>query len=122
MQRQRRSDTKPEVLIRRHLHAAGLRYRVDVAPLPGMRRRADIVFPRARLAVFVDGCFWHVCPLHATWPARNAEWWRDKLLANEARDRDTDAALAAAGWRVVRVWEHEDPFLAAERIRSEVQR
>ena len=122
MQRQRRSDTRPEVLIRRHLHAAGLRYRIDVAPLPGMRRRADIVFHPARLAVFVDGCFWHVCPLHATWPARNAGWWRDKLLANEARDRDTDAALAAAGWRVVRIGEHEDPAGAAERIRSEVQR
>src|SRR4051794_12203841 len=92
-------DTAPERALRSLLHARGLRYRVDVAPLGG-RRRADVVFPRAKVAVFVDGCFWHGCPDHATWPRHNADFWREKIQANQQRDRDTDDRLAAAGWTV----------------------
>lgn len=116
MSRQRRSDTKPELALRRAVWARGLRYRVDYAPLTDKRRKADLVFTRARVAVFVDGCFWHRCPEHATAPKSNATWWREKLEANVARDRDTDAQLDAAGWTVVRVWEHEDSEAAAERV------
>ncbi|MFC7958609.1 very short patch repair endonuclease [Rhodococcoides kroppenstedtii] len=116
LSKQRRRDTKPELALRRLLHAAGLRYRVDRAPLPGLRRRADVVFTRARVAVYVDGCFWHSCPVHATHPRNNAQWWADKLAANVARDRDTDRRLEEAGWTVVRIWEHEDPAVAAEKV------
>lgn len=114
--RQRPRDTAPELALRRLLHARGLRYRVDTAPLPGVRRRADVVFTRVRLAVFVDGCFWHSCPLHATRPKANAVWWAAKLESTVRRDRDTDTRLAAAGWVVVRVWEHERPAEAAEKV------
>jgi DNA mismatch endonuclease (patch repair protein) len=88
--------------------------------LPGLRRRADIVFTKQRVAVFVDGCFWHVCPLHATYPKSNAAWWRAKLAANVARDRDTDRRLAGAGWAVVRGWEHEAADAIAKRVWSAV--
>ena len=113
---QRRRNTTPELALRRLLHARGLRYRVDTAPLPGVRRRADVVFTRVRLAVFVDGCFWHSCPIHATRPKANAEWWATKLETTVARDRDTDTTLTAAGWAVVRVWEHEPPTEAAAKV------
>lgn len=116
MRRQRRRDTKPELAIRRAVHTKGMRYFVDRPPLPGMRRRADMVFPRARVAVFIDGCFWHRCPIHGTAPKRNTEWWTAKLDANVLRDRSTDAALEHAGWQVVRVWEHETPAAAATLI------
>ncbi len=92
--------------------------RVDVAPLKGLRRRADLVFTRRRLAVFVDGCFWHRCPLHGTAPRNNAAWWQAKLDRNVERDRDTDAALAASGWAVARVWEHEDAAAAADSVQA----
>lgn len=108
MSRQARRDTAPELALRRLLHAAGLRYRVD-APLPGMpRRRADVLFTRAKVAVFVDGCFWHGCPQHATHPANNGAWWAAKLARNIERDRETDAHLEGLGWTVLRFWEHED--------------
>ncbi len=116
MERQARRDTKAELAVRRAVWRRGLRYRVDLAPLSGSRRRADLVFTRAKVAVFVDGCFWHGCPIHATAPKSNAEWWAEKLAANVRRDRDTDERLEAAGWLVVRVWEHEDPEEAAGRI------
>lgn len=116
MSRQRRANTAPELALRRELHRAGLRYFVDRPPIKGQRRRADVVFPRLRVAVYVDGCFWHRCPVHATDPKNNAQWWADKLAGNVARDRATDAALQAAGWQVVRVWEHEDPQVAAQQI------
>ena len=118
MQRQARRDTKPEMALRHELHRLGLRYRVDRAVVPGVRRRADVIFTRARLAIFVDGCFWHGCPKHGTRPKANAEWWDSKLQANVARDRDTDARLIAAGWKVVRLWEHEDMRASALKIRS----
>ena len=115
MRRQRRQDTKPELLLRSELHAEGLRYRVH-HPLPGLRRRADVAFPKARVAVFVDGCFWHRCPQHGTQPGNNGEWWEAKLAGNVERDRDTDRQLAKMGWRVIRVWEHEATNQAAQRI------
>ncbi|MEU6561801.1 very short patch repair endonuclease [Nocardia nova] len=118
MSRQRRVGTAPEIALRSELHRRGLRYFVDRAPLKGLRRRADLVFPRRKVAVYVDGCFWHSCPEHATRPKNNAQWWADKLAGNVARDRDTDARLIAAGWTVVRIWEHEDATAGADRVQS----
>jgi DNA mismatch endonuclease (patch repair protein) len=116
MQQQQRRDTRPELELRRALHAAGLRYRVERPVIPGMRRRADVVFGPAKVAVFVDGCFWHMCPQHATAPKANADWWREKLERNRQRDRDTDRLLLGQDWLPVRVWEHEDMAEAAGRI------
>lgn len=99
----RSRHTTPELRLRRALHANGLRYRLH-AKLPG---KPDLVFPRARLAVLVDGCFWHGCPLHATYPKTRAEWWAAKLARNRERDAEVNAQLAALGWNVLRVWEHE---------------
>jgi len=121
MQGQAARDTQPELALRRLLYSAGLRYRVDRAPLPGLRRRADVVFGPARVAVFVDGCFWHGCPQHGTRPRSNEQWWHDKLERNRRRDRDTDDRLLAAGWQVLRVWEHEDPAAAAQRVQAAVR-
>lgn len=112
----KRRDTSTELAVRRELHSRGLRYRVDFAPVTGLRRRADIVFTRARIAVFIDGCFWHGCPIHGTAPKRNADYWGPKLAANVARDRDTDARLSEAGWIVARFWEHESPIAVADAI------
>jgi DNA mismatch endonuclease (patch repair protein) len=117
MQRQARRDTKPEVALRRALHARGWRFRVDAAPLPGQRRRADIVFPRRRVAVYVDGCFWHSCPAHGSVPKNNRLWWVAKLRTNVERDRDTDRRLREADWIAVRLWEHtpvEEAILRVE--------
>ncbi|MDB1090180.1 very short patch repair endonuclease [Streptomyces sp. ACA25] len=113
----KRRDTKPERTIRSLLHSAGKRYRVDFRlELRSARPRPDIVFTRARVAVFVDGCFWHCCPEHGRQPGVNGGYWGPKLARNVARDRAADEALTAAGWTVVRVWEHEAPEEAAERI------
>ncbi|MFC6396454.1 very short patch repair endonuclease [Luteococcus sanguinis] len=118
MSEQKRAGTAPELALRRLLHAKGYRYRVG-AKVPGMPRRTiDVAFTRKKLAVFVDGCFWHGCPEHCVSPKNNAEWWAAKLEANRARDSDTDAALASAGWRVVRIWEHETPADAVDRIEA----
>ncbi len=116
MRRQGQLNTKPEIAIRRGLHALGLRFRVDVRPVPDLRCRGDIVFTRRRVVIFVDGCFWHGCPQHATQPKHNSQWWRDKLDSNIARDRRADVALSARGWTVIRVWEHERSEEAVERI------
>lgn len=114
----KRRDTHAEVALRRELHARGLRYRVAY-PVPGQRRRTiDVAFPRASVAVFVDGCFWHGCPEHGTRPKSNSEWWRGKLAANRARDRDTDRVLDELGWTVIRVWEHERSVAAADRVET----
>ncbi|WUJ37709.1 very short patch repair endonuclease [Streptomyces sp. NBC_00386] len=121
MSRQRSRDTEVEMVLRRALHAAGLRYRVHRRPIKGVRREADIVFGPAKVAVFVDGCFWHGCPEHATWPKRNSDFWRTKIEGNRRRDLDTDARLAAIGWLAVRVWEHEEPLRAADRVRGIVE-
>jgi DNA mismatch endonuclease (patch repair protein) len=116
MRRQGRRDTKLELEIRRRLHTLGYRFRVDYRPEPSLRTRGDIVFTRKKVVVFVDGCFWHGCPLHATAPKNNAEWWRDKLAANMARDAKNRAALEQFGWTVIPIWEHERPSDVVRRI------
>lgn len=121
MSRQSSRDTGPERALRRALFAGGMRYRVHHPVSVGPRRHADIAFTRARVAVFVDGCYWHGCPAHASWPKANAEWWRAKIERNRLRDQDTDERLMAAGWLSVRVWEHEDPMEAAARIAAIVR-
>lgn len=118
MSAQGRRDTKPELRLRRELHRRGHRYYVDRAPLKGLRRRADLVFPRLKVAVYVDGCFWHACPQHGTRPKNNRDWWDAKLDGNVQRDRDTDRRLTAVGWRVARVWEHEDLAAAVEIVEA----
>lgn len=121
MSRQRSRDTGVEIALRRELHRRGLRYRVHRRPMTGVRREADLVFGPTKVAVFVDGCFWHGCPQHATWPKRNEQFWRAKIEGNRARDRDTDRRLATHGWLSVRIWEHEDPVAAAQRIADVVR-
>lgn len=121
MQATRRRDTPGEVALRQVLHRSGLRFRVDQRVLPRSRRRADIVFKAAKLAVFVDGCFWHSCPRHRTKPKSNAEWWKKKLAENRRRDADANRELKNAGWLVERVWEHEPPEAAADRIEKLVR-
>jgi DNA mismatch endonuclease (patch repair protein) len=98
----------------------GLRYRVD-ATLPGTRRRADVAFVSVKVAVFVDGCFWHGCPTHGTWPKTNASWWRSKIEGNRRRDHDTDRKLHQAGWIVLRFWDHEDAAVAARAVAKAVR-
>ncbi|MEU1779725.1 very short patch repair endonuclease [Streptomyces abikoensis] len=120
MSAQRSRDTDIEIALRQELHRRGMRYRVHRRPVAGVRREADIVFGPAKVAVFVDGCFWHGCPTHATWPKRNDRFWRDKIEGNERRDRNTDQRLTEAGWLSLRVWEHEAPTEAADRIQAAV--
>jgi DNA mismatch endonuclease, patch repair protein len=109
-------DNPRERALRSELHRRGLRFRLHRRLLLDTRRTADIVFPSAKLAIFLDGCFWHGCPLHASWPKANAAWWREKIEANRRRDRDTDQRLAAEGWTVIRVWGHEPIADAVDRI------
>ncbi|MFJ4485894.1 very short patch repair endonuclease [Streptomyces longwoodensis] len=116
MSRQGSRDTAPEVAVRKLLHASGLRYRVNV-PVPGIPRRTiDVAFPRAKVAIFLDGCFWHGCPEHATHPKANADWWRAKLDKNMSRDAETTQHLISAGWTVLRFWEHESVDEVARRV------
>ncbi len=114
MARMPRSNSKPEVALRAELHDRGLRFRLR-SDLPG---RPDIVFTRARIAVFCDGCFWHSCPIHRTWPKNNADWWRTKLEANVERDRRQDASLLQLGWLALRIWEHEPVLEAADKVEA----
>lgn len=122
MQATSRRDTRPELQLRSALHRLGLRYRVDVPVLPDLRRRrADVVFRKARVAVFVDGCFWHGCPQHGNQPRTNPGYWEPKIARNRARDADTTTRLTAAGWHVIRAWEHEEPAQVAVRVHTAVQ-
>ncbi|MER6215722.1 very short patch repair endonuclease [Streptomyces sp. NPDC001674] len=121
MQAIRSRDTKPEWVIRRLVHARGLRYRVAARPLPGLRRTADLVFGPAKVAVFIDGCYWHGCPEHYVPPRTNQGYWSEKVARNIARDRDTDQQLEAAGWLVLRFWEHEGSEACAAAITAAVQ-
>ena len=113
-------DTQCELAIRSLVHRKGLRFRVDWS-IPGTRRRADLAFVSPRLLVFIDGCFWHACPKHGTWPKANAAWWRRKILDNARRDRDTDTRLKRDGWTVLRFWEHEASDRAADRIARRIK-
>lgn len=122
MKGNRRRDTKPELAVRRAVHALGLRFRVDSRPLPALNRRADLVFTRAKVAVFVDGCYWHGCPDHGTTARTNPDYWGPKIQRNRARDQETDGLLAEAGWTVVRIWEHEHASAAAVRVLGAVRR
>lgn len=112
----RSKNTAPELAVRSLLHAAGLRYRVHVRPVEDLRRTADVVFTRRKIAVFIDGCFWHACPEHFVMPRANADYWVPKVEGNQRRDRETDISLRAAGWTVLRFWEHEASTSVAERI------
>lgn len=102
--------------VRRLVHAAGLRYRVDTRPLPDLNRRADLIFTRTKVAVFIDGCYWHGCPLHGTVAKTNPTYWAAKIARNRERDAETDVLLADSGWSVIRAWEHEPPMVTAKRI------
>lgn len=121
MRGQGQRDTGPELALRSRLHRRGLRFRVAERPVPGLRRTADVVFRTERVAVFVDGCFWHGCPEHARATKSHTKWWADKIAANRDRDADTTDRLTAAGWTVLRVWEHEDPADAAVRVENVVR-
>jgi DNA mismatch endonuclease (patch repair protein) len=116
MRGNRSRDTRPELAVRSAVHRRGLRYRVSARPLPDVRRSADLVFVAARVAVFVDGCYWHGCPEHYVPSLSNQEYWRTKISKNRERDADTNKRLLAHGWLPVRIWAHEDPEQAAEVI------
>jgi DNA mismatch endonuclease (patch repair protein) len=113
-------DNSAEKSLRSALHKRGLRFRIH-RPVPATRRTIDVAFPGVRVAVFIDGCFWHGCPLHGTCPKNNASWWREKIAANQERDADTVRRLSALGWIVFRIWEHEDPEAVAAIIEETVR-
>jgi DNA mismatch endonuclease (patch repair protein) len=121
MRRQGKRDTKPETLLRKQLQGRGLRYRINAKPIPDLRRTADLVFRQSKIAVFVDGCFWHGCPEHSRPTKSHTKWWAEKIDANRRRDAETTALLEQAGWAVLRVWEHEDPATAADRVEAAVR-
>ena len=116
MRGNRGRDTRPELQLRTELHARGLRYRVSVRPVPELRRTADIVFPKKRMAIFVDGCFWHGCQEHHRPARKNSDFWTAKIRDNKRRDIETNQALAERGWQVIRCWEHEDPATVADLV------
>lgn len=120
MQGNRSRDTKPELAVRRIVHARGLRYRVNAQADPRLRRTADLLFTRAKVAVFIDGCFWHGCPKHHRTPSANAGYWSDKIARNISRDIDTTEWLTSAGWTVLRFWSHESPLAVADRVQEVV--
>lgn len=124
MQANSGQDTRPEQVVRSLLHRSGLRFRKNVRPLPSLRCAADVVFPRAKACIFVDGCFWHGCPAHFRVPMANAEWWAEKIEANRVRDRRNNVFLRRKGWQVIRLWEHDPNARAlgtlASRIRSRI--
>jgi DNA mismatch endonuclease (patch repair protein) len=122
MRGNRSRDTRPELAVRSALHRMGLRFRVDARPLPELRRKADIIFPRARVAVFIDGCFWHGCPEHYVRSKSNVEYWTSKIASNKERDVDTDSHLIASDWMPIRVWAHEDVVETSARIAEIVVR
>ncbi|GAA1807320.1 very short patch repair endonuclease [Nocardioides hankookensis] len=121
MRSNRGRDTGPEMAVRRIIYAQGLRYRVDARPIAALNRRADLVFSRARVAVFIDGCFWHGCPDHHTIAKTNSSYWADKVENNRQRDLDTSERLREEGWLVLRFWEHQRAADVAEAIVSAVK-
>lgn len=121
MQGNRSRDTAPEVAVRKLLHAAGYRFRVDARPVEGLRRTADILFTRRRIAVFIDGCFWHGCPIHYSVPRTNTAYWSPKIARNIERDSETTSRLAEAGWTVMRFWSHEPSQDIAVAVEAEIR-
>lgn len=122
MQANRSRDTGPELAVRRLLHAQGFRYRVAIRPEPSLRRRADIVFTKQRIAVFIDGCFWHGCPEHGRFEFQhNTDYWPHKIKTNRDRDVDTTDSLEVAGWQVLRFWEHEGAETVVSSIAATVR-
>ncbi|OAV77188.1 very short patch repair endonuclease [Dietzia sp. 111N12-1] len=107
MRANRGRDTGPELAVRRELHRRGRRFFVNRRPVATIRRTSDILFPRKKVAVLIDGCFWHGCPVHRTWPKRNSDFWREKIETNIARDIETTRLWEAEGWQVLRFWEHQ---------------
>ena len=121
MQANKSRDTGPEVLLRRELFRRGLRYRVSYAPLTGVRRTIDIAFPRLRIAVLVDGCFWHGCPEHYRAPRSHKDYWEAKVQRNMARDHATTQMLQDADWQVIRLWAHESVSQMADTVEKAVK-
>lgn len=121
MQNNRGRDTEPERALRSAVHRRGLRFRVNTRPIASRRRTADLVFPTERVAVYLDGCFWHGCPIHHSVAVTNAQFWADKVRHNRARDDETDRELVNAGWIALRFWEHEDVQQAAARVEEIVR-
>jgi len=121
MQANRSRDTKPELAVRSAVHRRGLRFRVAMRPQPELRRTADMVFRKAKTAVFVDGCYWHGCPDHYAQPATNRQYWSDKISGNIKRDKETNLYLEKSGWTVLRFWEHEDPEAVADIVERTVR-
>lgn len=121
MRGNRSRDTRPELAVRSAVHRRGLRYRVATRPIPGVRRSADLVFASARVAVFVDGCFWHGCPQHYVPSLSNQVYWSEKIAGNRMRDTDTDTKFLSNGWLPLRIWTHEDPEEAADLIAGAVR-
>jgi DNA mismatch endonuclease (patch repair protein) len=122
MRSNRRRDTAPELAVRRILHANGMRYRVDMRVVRETRSRADIAFTRQRIAIYIDGCFWHSCPEHLHLPKANADYWTPKLARNVERDAEVNAILRGLGWTVLRFWEHEPAQGTADRIIAALER
>jgi DNA mismatch endonuclease (patch repair protein) len=115
-------DTLPEIKLRTALEEIGIHFEVDVKPIENLQRRADILVREDKIAVFVDGCFWHGCPIHGTQAKANAEFWADKIKRNKERDADTNRRLEADGWTVIRIWEHDDYIEAAKKIAQMIER
>jgi DNA mismatch endonuclease, patch repair protein len=120
MRATKQRDTPCELAVRSLVHRGGLRFRVDTRPVSDLQTRADLVFPGALVAVFIDSCFWHGCPKHGTWPKTNGAWWKQKIESNRARDARVAKLLSARGWSVLRIWAHEPPERAAKRIAKRV--
>ena len=118
----RSRDTSPELQVRRYLHSVGLRYRVDARPIKDWNRKADIVFSRAKLAVFIHGCFWHGCPEHYKQPKTNVEYWSGKIGRNVERDVETLERLSAEGWSAIVLWEHADLEREAKKLAIRVRK
>ncbi|MCY4663298.1 MAG: very short patch repair endonuclease [Acidimicrobiaceae bacterium] len=121
MQGNRSRDTKPELAVRSAVHRRGIRFRVSARPQPELPRTADLVLRKSRIAVFVDGCYWHGCPEHRTQPSTNAQYWADKIARNIERDAETTDYLQRTGWTVLRFWEHENPESVADRVEQSVR-
>lgn len=121
MQGNRSRDTKPELAVRRLVHSRGLRYRVNARVEADLRRTADMLFTRARVAVFVDGCYWHGCPVHFTLPKAHSDYWREKIATNRLRDTETNSLLEERGWTILRFWSHEPPVTVADQIEVTVR-